>query len=67
MRTILEFNLPEEEEEFLLAFNGARYAIALDELDNWLRAKIKYGDHDQATEALYQECRDKLNELTPKQ
>ena len=34
MRTILEFNLPEEEEEFLLAFNGARYAIALDEMDN---------------------------------
>jgi hypothetical protein len=67
MRTLLEFNLPEEEEEFLLAFNGARYAIALDEMDNWLRAKIKYGDYDQATEALYQECRDKLTELTPKQ
>jgi len=63
MRTVLEFNLPEEEEEFLLAFNGARYAIALDEMDNWLRQKVKYGEYDDATTALYQECRDKLTEL----
>jgi len=66
MKTILEFNLPEEEEEFLLAFNGARYAIALDELDNWLRSKIKYGDNHMLVEVTYQECRDKLTELMPK-
>ena len=61
MKGILEFSLPEENEEFELAQNGFKYKIALDDMDNWLRGKIKYGDLDEKTHELYQECRDKLN------
>lgn len=63
MKTILEFNLPEDQEEMRFAMQGAEATTALQELDNWLRSKIKYGQLEQDSEAIYQECRDKLNEL----
>lgn len=43
MKAILRFSLPEEEEEFNAAMNGHLYKIALSDLDNRLRAMIKWG------------------------
>lgn len=59
----MSFKLPEEEEEFNLAKNGIKNSIVIEELDNFLRGKIKYGEHPDAIEAIYQEVRDKLWEL----
>lgn len=42
MKAILEFNIPEEENEFYYATNGAKFADVLSEFDNFLRNKIKY-------------------------
>lgn len=41
MKAILEFSLPQEEAEFYYATNGTNLAKALNELDGWLRNKIK--------------------------
>lgn len=48
-KAILEFNLPEDENEFIFAKNGIKYSIVLDDLDNWLRGKTKYEDIDTIT------------------
>jgi len=40
----LTFNLPQDEEDFKLCKNGADLAYGMDEFDNWLRSKIKYGN-----------------------
>jgi hypothetical protein len=41
---ILEFNLPEEENEFNLASNSRNYYSALWEIDQFLRSKVKYAN-----------------------
>ena len=64
MKAILEFNLPEEKEEFTLAREGVDYMLALSDVDNYLRNKIKYDESlGPEDEALYQEIRDKLHEF----
>ena len=43
MKATLEFNLPEENEEFELAKNAVKYSIVLDEVDERLfRQPLKY-------------------------
>ena len=62
---ILSYNLPEEQDEFDLAYNGARLAVIVEDFDDYLRRKLKY-ESDALTEEqykLYQEIRDKLNEM----
>jgi len=46
MRTVLEFNLPEEENDLHLALNGARYKAVIEGLDRKLRDLIKYEGKD---------------------
>ena len=58
MRAILEFDLPEDKEDFDFANNGINYYSALCEFDNWLRSEYKY----KGNEAMF-EVRKKLNEF----
>ena len=58
MKAILEFNLPEDKENFDFANNGINYYSALCEFDNWLRSEYKYN----GKEAMF-EVRKKLNEF----
>lgn len=44
MKAILEFNLPEEREEFENAQNGGRYFSCLDQIRQLLREQRKYKD-----------------------
>jgi hypothetical protein len=63
-RVYLKFEIPQESEEYELAYNGAKYKYALDELDEFLRHKLKYdGDLAVAKQKVYQEVRDKLHEI----
>lgn len=64
MQAILKFKLPEEAEEHKNALNGVDYKIALDEMDNYLRGQIKYGELDEGIRAALQEARDHLCSLT---
>lgn len=56
----LVFKLPEEREEFHDAQNGVNYHIALVDLDNWLRALVKYEDKTKVT---VDEVREKIREI----
>jgi hypothetical protein len=42
MKAILEFNLPDDDQEFRLATSGMRWWSAMTDIDNELRRKIKY-------------------------
>jgi hypothetical protein len=64
-KAILEFNLPEEKEEFESAKNGGCYKLALWDLDQYLRGILKYNSdaHDQKTIDELQNTRNKLHEF----
>ena len=65
MKAILEFNLPEETDEFELATKGAMMHHTLWEMDQWLRGKIKYAPDDinKHTYKAYEECREQLHQF----
>ena len=64
-KAILEFNLPDDQQEFDLATSGLKFWSVLWELDQDLRAKTKYAPDDlpQDKYDAYEEIRDKLREL----
>jgi hypothetical protein len=64
MKAILEFNLPDDQDEFDFATRGSKYYIILWELDQWLRSKMKYDDTltDGQYEA-YEKTREELRDM----
>ena len=42
MKAILEFNLPEDKEEFDTALKGMDWALLVLDIDQFIRNKIKY-------------------------
>ena len=46
MKAILEFNLPEDKEDFDFANNGINYYSALFDFDQWLRSEYKYNGNE---------------------
>ena len=65
MKATLEFNLPEDNQEFELATKGLKFWSVLWELDQSLRSKTKYAPDSlpQDKYDAYQEIRDELREL----
>ena len=57
MKAILEFNLPEDRDEFTIANNAMNFYLTCRNLDEWLRREIKYYNRKEL-----QEARDKLFE-----
>ena len=58
MKATLEFNLPDDQEDFNHATNGFNYYMALVEMDQWLRSEYKYNDKEE----MY-EVREKLRQI----
>ena len=58
MKATLEYNLPEDMDDFNYANNGFKYYLSLVEMDEWLRSEYKYNDREE----LY-EVREKLREI----
>jgi hypothetical protein len=58
MKAILEFNLPEDKEDFDFVTNAVNYYSALCEFDQWLRSEYKYNGNEAMVEV-----REKLNEI----
>jgi hypothetical protein len=56
----LEFNLPEERDEFDLAINGWKYKSVLAEFDNYLRSKVKYAELSEEQYQIFEEIRTEL-------
>ena len=65
MKAILEFNLPDDQQDFQLASNAMKFWSVLYELDQDLRTKTKYASDDlpQDKYDAYEEVRDVLQEL----
>ena len=62
MKAILEFNLPDERNEYLCAARGSQYVAALEELDNYLRSRLKYEELDDSVYEALEKARNKLHE-----
>ena len=58
MKATLEFNLPEEGEDFYYAINAFNYYMSLVEMDEWLRTEYKYNGKEDM-----HEVREKLREI----
>ena len=58
MKATLEYNLPDDQENFNHATNGFNYYMALVEMDCWLRSEYKYNGREE----LY-EVREMLREI----
>jgi hypothetical protein len=65
MKATLEFNLPDDQQDFDLATNGLKFWSVLWELDQSLRSKTKYAPDSlpQDKYDAYQEIREELREL----
>jgi len=65
MKAILEFNLPEELEEYNLVNNAFKMHSALWDMEQWLRTQVKYAPDEISpyTYDAFEECINKLNEI----
>ena len=62
MKAILEFNLPEDEEQFNVASKGMDWALVVWDIDQLLRNKLKHGAPTHHVHLL-EELRDTSNNL----
>ena len=63
MKAILEFNLPEEEEQFNAANGGMDWALLVLHIDQFIRNKIKYEqDRDGALQLVRNELTFQMEE-----
>jgi hypothetical protein len=56
----LTFTLPEEQEEFYHAVKGADWRMIVEDLDGWLRSKLKHEELTPEQDAAYEEARKHL-------
>jgi hypothetical protein len=63
MKAVLEFNLPEENHEFANATNASKMRSVLWELDQWMRAKLKYEELPDGQYDAIKQTRDQLRIL----
>lgn len=64
MKATLEFNLPDDNEEFKNAVNGTTWSCAVWEYDQYLRTQIKYNENLSDDEhKAFEEAREKLYEI----
>jgi hypothetical protein len=63
MNAILEFNLPEENDDFQAALNGHNYKSAIWDFDQLLRSEMKYKELSDETYQAYKWCREELRKI----
>ena len=63
MKATIEFNLPEDEEQFNAANKGMDWALLAWDINQLLRDKLKYGKLLPNTRAELEEIRDTLNNM----
>jgi len=64
MKGILEFNLPEEQEEHELAVNAYKLVSAISDLDNHCRSALKHGHNYKTPEEVLEAVREQLSEAS---
>lgn len=63
MKAILKYNLPEETYEFNNAINGFKLRTILEDVDTYLRNKLKYEHLTEDQDDAYQDVREYLHNL----
>jgi len=58
MKALLEFELPEDREEYVAASRGMEWALLVLDIDQFIRNKIKY---EQDKDGILQLVRDRLH------
>lgn len=59
----LHFRLPEDDQAFKVAQDGAKYRGALGRLDSYLRNRLKYGELPDEAHIVLQAARDELHAI----
>ena len=57
------FDLPGEQDEYLLRIHGPQFQAVSHDTDQWLRAKIKYSDKSEQYLSACEDVRDLIREL----
>ena len=63
MKAVLEFDLPEENNDFLAAINGHNYKSSIKDFDELLRSEMKYKELSDETYKAYKWCREELRKI----
>ena len=63
MKAILEYYLPEENEDFQSAINGHNYKSAIWDFDQLLRSELKYKELSDETYKALKWCREELRKI----
>jgi len=63
MKATLTFNLPQEDHEYSNAVDGSKMRSVLWDLDQWLRAKLKYEELSDDKHDAFKATRDELRRL----
>jgi hypothetical protein len=63
MKAILEFNLPEDEEQYLTSLHGMEWALMVWELDSLCRDSIKHLNQYETPDEVFQGIRDYILEM----
>ena len=63
MTATLTFSLPEEQEEFYHAAKGSDWHIVVEDLDNYLRGRLKHEDLPPDADKALDEARQRLHEF----
>lgn len=57
MKAVLEFNLPDDNNDFLVAQRGSKYLSMINEFENYLRKIYKYEEHSDEVSKKIDEIR----------
>lgn len=64
MKSTLEFNLPEEKDDLMLALKGPELSIVIDKLLHYIRSEIKHKeDIEQSRQQTLEDVRQNLLDL----
>lgn len=63
MKAQLTFNLPDEQEEFQNALDGTSLALAIHEIDQYMRSELKHAELTDEVHDKVQEIRDELHSI----
>jgi len=63
MKATLEFNLPEDKDEFEIASHASSYRMVIFDMDAYLRSRLKYEQNTEEVHTTLQAVRDKLYEI----
>ena len=65
MKATLEFDLPDESEEHRIALSGQAMLSVLWDMDQWLRARVKWSGEEDPEERIqaFEDAREQLHQL----